>query len=59
MNEFINWLYMDGHGPYVWSAYGISAVVVLFNVVSPLLKRKELVNQFDRQLRREKTQSSL
>ena len=31
MREFF---YMDGHGPYVWTAYGITLAVLLWNVWS-------------------------
>lgn len=28
---------MAGHGPYVWSAYGIAFVVIVANVLLPML----------------------
>jgi heme exporter protein D len=36
-------LSMDGHGPYVWSAYAISAVVILYLVVIPLRRQRKLI----------------
>lgn len=52
LSEFIN---MGGHGFYVWLSYAIGAVVILFNVMSPILYRKKLVKENQRRLRREKS----
>lgn len=29
-------LHMGGYGPYVWSCYGLAAVVLILNIVLPL-----------------------
>lgn len=43
VGEFIA---MGGHGPYVWSAYGIALVVLMLNVVVPLVgHRREIERQ--------------
>ena len=34
---------MAGHGPYVWSALGITVVVVLALVISPIVKRRNIL----------------
>ena len=34
LSEFIE---MGGHGPFVWGAYGIAFVVLVFNFVWPIL----------------------
>lgn len=53
-NSFSEFLAMGGHGLYVWSAYGIAAVVLIGNIVAPLLKRKQIISEQARRLRREK-----
>jgi heme exporter protein D len=46
---------MEGHGPYVWSAYAIALVVLLGLVLTPLRKRRQLMTQLRMQLRREQS----
>lgn len=33
---------MDGHGFYVWSAYLISAALIVYALVSPIFKSREI-----------------
>ena len=33
---------MGGHGAYVWSAYGITAIVLILLVIMPLRRRSKL-----------------
>ncbi|AMO56313.1 hypothetical protein GZ77_05805 [Endozoicomonas montiporae] len=42
-------LHMDGHGLFVWSAYLISLVVVLWNLVSPLVAHRRVLKTIKRQ----------
>ncbi|MDE1461537.1 heme exporter protein CcmD [Spartinivicinus poritis] len=51
------WL-MGGHGPYVWVSYAIGLMVVLYNVLSPWLKRKQLIKDTLRSIRREEVSQS-
>lgn len=44
---------MGGHGPYVWGAYLLSLSVLLWLVVSPLLRKKQFLQNLSRQLSRE------
>ncbi|MBD3649279.1 MAG: heme exporter protein CcmD [Pseudomonadales bacterium] len=45
-DSFEAFIHMGGHGLFVWSAYGITLVVLAFNFLQPiLLKRKFLSNQ--------------
>lgn len=37
MTEFLN---MGGYGFYVWSSFGITAVVVLVNIIEPIVHHK-------------------
>ncbi|MBQ0711740.1 MAG: heme exporter protein CcmD [Porticoccus sp.] len=50
LSDFIQ---MGGHGTYVWAAYLISLLVLIGLVVSPLLRRRKLVQEVIRQQRRE------
>jgi len=45
---------MGNHGLYVWSAYGISVVLIGLNVVLPILKKRQLISQLRQSYRREK-----
>ncbi len=40
-----SFLYMGGYAVYVWPAYGITALVLVVNVVWPVLQRKQLLRQ--------------
>lgn len=51
--SFSEFIAMGHHGPYVWSAYAISLVVLVINVVVPLLARKRYLQEEARRLRRE------
>lgn len=45
-NSFADFVHMGGHGPFVWSAYAITLVVLGYNVVQAWrLKRKVLLNE--------------
>lgn len=35
------WLAMGGHGPYVWSAYGATFVILVANVLVPLWRLRQ------------------
>ena len=37
LNEF---LHMGGYAGYVWSSYGITAVVMIWQIVGPIIQRK-------------------
>ena len=50
LSDFIQ---MSGHGPYVWSAYVISLVVLVWLVVNPWLRRKRFLREMIRQQQRE------
>lgn len=36
------WFAMDGYGAYVWSAYLIAIVILVWDIVAPLRKRRQL-----------------
>lgn len=54
--NFTALLMMDGHGPYVWAAYALTTVVLVGLVVSPLLRKRQVLAQLRKVLQREQTQ---
>lgn len=54
---FGEFLQMGKHGVYVWSAYGVAALILAWNVVAPALHRRSFLRQQARRLRREQVQS--
>ena len=45
-------LEMAGHGPYVWAAYGVSAVVLIWLLLRPISQKREVLRQIARELKR-------
>ncbi|MBE9396417.1 heme exporter protein CcmD [Pontibacterium sp. N1Y112] len=56
-DSFSDFLAMGGHGLYVWLSYAIALFVIVINLVSPVLRKKQLVSELVRRLRREKNAS--
>jgi len=52
-DSFSGFLEMGKHGFYVWSCYGLAAVIVAINFISPILTRKKVIKDIQRQNRRE------
>ena len=52
-DDINSFLAMGGHAQYVWLSYGIAAVIVAINFISPMLTRKKIIKDIERQLRRE------
>ena len=52
-NSFADFIAMGGHGLYVWLAYGIALVVIVFNVLSPILHKRQFIADYKRKLKRE------
>ena len=46
-------LYMDGHGPFVWAAYLITAIVITLILVSPGRRRRRLLRDLAGELKRQ------
>ena len=51
--SFSDFIAMGNHGLYVWSAYGISLLVLAINLVLPILARRRYLQDQARRLRRE------
>ena len=47
LNEFLS---MGGYGTYVWSSYGISALVLFINVIQPVLRERKTVRELQKRL---------
>lgn len=45
------------HGAYVWSAYGIAALVIIGNLVAIARQRRNIISQIQRKIRREQAGS--
>ncbi|WP_116365092.1 heme exporter protein CcmD [Parahaliea mediterranea] len=45
-------LAMEGHGPFVWGAYAITALVLLTLLVSPVLRARRLRRELAGDIRR-------
>ncbi|GLZ85962.1 heme exporter protein D [Metapseudomonas resinovorans] len=54
-SSFTEFLAMGDHGLYVWTAYGISLVVLAINVAMPLIARRRYLQDEARRLRREES----
>lgn len=52
-DSFYAFLQMGQHGPYVWSAYGISLVLILSNVVITLRQAHQVRQQIARRIHHE------
>lgn len=44
---------MGGHGVYVWLSYGCAALILAVNFISPVIQRKKIIKDIERQMRRE------
>ena len=49
---------MAGHGPYVWASYGITWVGLIYLMLAPGRRRKQLLENIRRQARIESQQQS-
>jgi heme exporter protein D len=54
-NSVAEFLAMGHHALYVWSAYGISLLILALNVGLPLLAKRRYLQEQARRLRREES----
>jgi len=54
-DSLIELIAMDGHGAYVWSVYGLAAVVLTYLFITPLYRQRLFAIQIKGQMRREKS----
>lgn len=53
----MSWEYffsMGGYAFYVWTAYGITAVVLLLNLLLPIVQRKQFLRQLTLKQKRDR-----
>ncbi|MEM1154013.1 MAG: heme exporter protein CcmD [Pseudomonadota bacterium] len=55
LNAVIN---MAGHGAFVWAAYGISLLVVLFILIAPVRRRSRILLRLSGEVRRQQSELS-
>jgi len=55
MSNLAEFFAMGGHGPYVWTAYGLTGSVLILLFLTPILGRRRLVQAEARRRRREET----
>lgn len=48
-DSLADFIAMGGHGPFVWSAYGIALVVIAFNFIWPIVLRKRNLSRLRQQ----------
>ncbi len=52
---FSEFIQMGKHGLYVWLSYGISLIVIVYNIVAVYIERQQFFSEAKRRLKREKT----
>ncbi|MDM8547820.1 heme exporter protein CcmD [Candidatus Venteria ishoeyi] len=52
MEAVQEFFHMGGYAFYVWASYGIAAVVLFFNWMSPILREREIKKGLARKVRR-------
>jgi heme exporter protein D len=45
---------MGGYAFFVWTSYGLTLIVIVANIVSPLMQRKKVISRIKRAIKREK-----
>ena len=49
-SEFFN---MGGYAFFVWTSYGLTFLVIVANIVSPIMQRKKVISRIKRAIKRE------
>jgi heme exporter protein D len=45
---------MGGYAFFVWTSYGLTLLVIVANIVSPIMQRKKVISRIKRAIKREK-----
>ncbi|MBE9560991.1 MAG: heme exporter protein CcmD [Proteobacteria bacterium] len=45
---------MGGYAFFVWTSYGLTLLVIVANIVSPVMQRKKVISRIKRAIKREK-----
>ena len=51
--SFESFLEMGGHGLYVWLSYGVGLLIFIIAFISPILKRKRIIQEMSQLQRRQ------
>ena len=57
----MNWsefFHMGGYATFVWASYGLTLVVFVANIISPILQRKKVISRIKRMIKREQLEQS-
>lgn len=49
-SEFFN---MGGYAFFVWTSYGLTFIVLVANIISPIVQRKKVIARIKRAIKRE------
>lgn len=53
-DSFSSFLAMGGHAPYVWSCYGLTFLLIIYNIWQPVQQKRKFIAEQQRRIRREK-----
>ncbi|AAU90412.1 MULTISPECIES: heme exporter protein CcmD [Methylococcus] len=51
--NFQEFFHMGGYAVYVWTSYGLCFAVLVFNLITPLRRKNEMLKSLRRQLKQE------
>ena len=51
---FSEWFAMGGYGGYVWASYGLTLVIIVYNLIAPIRRERRLLQEIARRRRRER-----
>ena len=57
-DSFSEFLAMGNHGLYVWMAYGAFLILIIWNLITPKLRRRQVLESVIRHWRREDTKNA-
>ena len=49
---------MGGYAFFVWTSYGLTLLVIVANIVSPMMQRKKVISRIKRAIKRESIELS-
>jgi heme exporter protein D len=58
MTGVMEFLQMGGYAGYVWSAFGLTAVVLVYNVIRPIQWHRRQLREIEGQIKRDEARQS-
>ena len=52
-SSFSDFVHMGGHGLYVWMAYGAGAIILIYNLAGPGMRKSTVIKKLSQQFKRE------